>query len=276
MQQKHLPKQALINFTSFNSQACESIFRDARSLSGSFSTMVNFAVNDFIRRARKLSILNRLKHDREEENLSFPIHHKHSQDRSFLSSAHIDEGDTLDVEQLISDAYEQALDIVRDSDMLDGLTKSNITTLEDLSEFMFNDLSRSSKMFNRASRKRKNGKEDSGSDVNSDSDEEHEDFDSADHDQDDMSDESSPDDVGSGDDDENGEAWTSKKSEFHGIKIVDNINPALKQSYFKININDKTKYLHKQSACWLLSTRASKLSSDRLSRVMQQSTITDR
>ena len=275
VQQKHLPKQALINFTSFNSQACESIFRDARSLSGSFSTMVNFTVNDFIRRARKLSILNRLKHDRVEENLSFPIHHKHRHDDSLLCSAQIDEVDTLDVQQLISDAYEQALDIVRDSDMLDGLNQCGIITLEDLSEFIFNDLSRSSKMFNRASRARNNEKEDSESDVDSESDDEHEDSDSADHEQDDMSDEISPDDVGS-DDDENEEAWTSTKSEFRGIKIVNNINPALTQSYFKIKINDKTKYLHKQSACWLLSTKASKLSSDRLSRVMQQSTISDR
>lgn len=275
VKQKHLPKQALINFTSFNSQACESIFRDARSLSGSFSTMVNFTVNDFIRRARKLSILNRLKHDRAEENLSFPVHHKHRHDDSFLSSAQIDEVDTLDVQQLISDAYEQALDIIRASDMLDGLNQSSIITLEDLSKFIFNDLSRSSKMFNRASRTRNNDKEDSGSDVDTESDEDHEDYDSADDEQDDISDEISPDDVGS-DEDENEEAWTSTKSEFHGIKIVDSINPTLKQSYFKIKINEKTKYLHKQSACWLLSKKASKLSSDRLSRVMQQSKITDR
>ena len=217
VQQKHSPKQALVNFTSFNSQACESIFRDARSLSGSFSTMVNYTVNDFIRRARKLSILNRLKHDRAEENLSFQsITNIDTMTRSYrrVKSTEVD---TLDVQELISDAYEQALDIVRDSDMLDGLNQSNIITLEDLSKFISNDLSRSSTMFNRASRSKNNVKEDSGSDSHSESDEQHEDFDRADDEQDDMSDEISSDDVDS-DDDENEEAWTSTKSEFHGIK----------------------------------------------------------
>ncbi|CAF4001827.1 unnamed protein product [Rotaria sp. Silwood1] len=78
-------------------------------------------------------------------------------------------------------------------------------------------------------------------------------------------------------DDENGneEILNSTKSDFNGIKIVDDINSMLKQSYFKIKINEKIKYLHKQSACWLLSNKITKLSSDRLSRVMQQTTNRD-
>jgi hypothetical protein len=62
------------------------------------------------------------------------------------------------------------------------------------------------------------------------------------------------------DDDE--DSWTSTKSKFDGIKIVDAINLMLKESYFKIKINETTKFLHKQSACWLLSTNVVKLSSD--------------
>lgn len=58
----------------------------------------------------------------------------------------------------------------------------------------------------------------------------------------------------------------STKSTFDGIKICDRINPSLEHSYYKI------KYLHKQSACWLLSSNITKLSSDRLSRVVQQTT----
>ncbi|CAM4912299.1 unnamed protein product [Rotaria socialis] len=64
---------------------------------------------------------------------------------------------------------------------------------------------------------------------------------------------------------------TSTKSEFNGIRVFDDIDPNLKQSYFKIKLNDKIKYLHKQSACWLLSNKITKLSSDRLSRCKQQS-----
>ncbi|CAF5110775.1 unnamed protein product, partial [Rotaria sp. Silwood1] len=62
----------------------------------------------------------------------------------------------------------------------------------------------------------------------------------------------------------------STKSDFNGIRIVDNINPAIRKSYFKVKINDNIKYLHKQSACWLQSSQITKLSSDCLSRVMQQ------
>ncbi|CAF3052919.1 unnamed protein product [Rotaria sp. Silwood2] len=68
------------------------------------------------------------------------------------------------------------------------------------------------------------------------------------------------------------EILNSTRSNFDGIKIVDNINPMLKHLYFKIKINDKIKYLHKQSACWLLSNTTTRLSSDRLSRAMQQTT----
>ncbi|CAF3374277.1 unnamed protein product [Rotaria socialis] len=62
----------------------------------------------------------------------------------------------------------------------------------------------------------------------------------------------------------------STKSDFNGINIVDKINPALTQSYFKTKINGNIKYLHAQPACWLQPNQITKLSSDRLSRVMQQ------
>jgi hypothetical protein len=64
----------------------------------------------------------------------------------------------------------------------------------------------------------------------------------------------------------------STKSDFNGIRVVDNINPDFRQSYFKVKINENIKYFHKQSVCWLLSNNVTKLSSDRLSRVRQQTT----
>ena len=56
---------------------------------------------------------------------------------------------------------------------------------------------------------------------------------------------------------------------FTGTRIVDSINPALKNSYFQVQINTKTKFIHKQTACWLLTDKASRLSADRLSRVIE-------
>lgn len=63
VKQKQLPKQALMNVHLFNSQACESIFRDARSLiGGTFSSRINLTVKGFIQRSRKLCILNQMKY----------------------------------------------------------------------------------------------------------------------------------------------------------------------------------------------------------------------
>jgi len=57
----------------------------------------------------------------------------------------------------------------------------------------------------------------------------------------------------------------TEKINFTGTRISDSINPALKNSYFQVQINNKTKFIHKQTACWLLTDKASRLSADRLS-----------
>ncbi|CAF1174056.1 unnamed protein product [Rotaria sordida] len=68
--------------------------------------------------------------------------------------------------------------------------------------------------------------------------------------------------------DDDKDILNSTKSDFYGIRIVDNINPALRQSYFKVKINDNSKHLQKELTCWLLSNKITKLSSDCLFRVM--------
>ena len=60
------------------------------------------------------------------------------------------------------------------------------------------------------------------------------------------------------------------KTNFNGIKIHDHIQPSMNDSYFKVDINGQ-KFIHKQSACWLLTDRNNHLSNDRLSRVIQTS-----
>jgi hypothetical protein len=64
---------------------------------------------------------------------------------------------------------------------------------------------------------------------------------------------------------------TSSKTNFPGIKISDKILSHLKDSYFKIKINENWRYLHKQSACWLLADTSGRLSTDHLSRVIEAS-----
>jgi hypothetical protein len=266
VKQQHLPKQALINIHLFNSQGCESLFRSARSLSSTFSTTVNFTVKNFLRRSQKLSILNQLKYNQLEKDLSFPIHHKHKREHSLASSHPLDEIDTLDIEQLISNAYDQAIHIVQHSKMLDTLNQYNINNLNDLSKYIFNILHKNSRMINYSSPTVNNVIDEFGLD------EENDDNNDVNDAQNQPIDETLFDyqnDVASDDDDDE-DILNSTKSDFNGIRIVNNINPGLRQSYFKVKINENIKYLHKQSACWLLSNKITKLSSDRLSRVKQQ------
>ncbi|CAF2815459.1 unnamed protein product [Rotaria sp. Silwood2] len=55
-----------------------------------------------------------------------------------------------------------------------------------------------------------------------------------------------------------------------GVRLVDNVNEKLSQTDFRVSINKQNKFLHKQTACWLLEKDKSSLPADRLSRVQEQ------
>ncbi|CAF4626489.1 unnamed protein product, partial [Rotaria socialis] len=230
VKQQDLSKQTLINIHLFNSQPCESLFRDARSLSSTFSTLANFAVKDFIGRSQKISILNQLKHNQSEKDLSVPIPHKYKREYSLISSHRLDEIDTLDIEQVILNVI-----LNKNSRMINYSFPTENNTAEEFGLYEEND---DNDVVNYAA----------GQPI----DEILFDFQQ---------------DVVSSDD---YDILNSTKSDFNGINIVDKINPALTQSYFKTKINGNIKYLHAQPACWLQPNQITKLSSDRLSRVMQQ------
>ena len=63
----------------------------------------------------------------------------------------------------------------------------------------------------------------------------------------------------------------NSKSQFHGMRVYDTIPSSLAKSYFHVEIDGKRKYIHKQTACWLLTDTDSRLSADRLRRVQQSS-----
>ncbi|CAF4232785.1 unnamed protein product [Rotaria magnacalcarata] len=123
VQQKQLPPQSL-HIHTFSSQACESIFRNTRALSEVYSTIVNFTVHDFLRRAQRLSLLNDIKckhlNDRSVNNLVFPVHYKHRHDHQSLATQSQREVDLMNVEQIITESYHEAID------MLDGLGILNL------------------------------------------------------------------------------------------------------------------------------------------------------
>jgi len=263
VKQKRLPEQALNNIHLFNSQACESLFRDARALTSTFSTKVNFTVKNFLKRSQKLSILTQLKYNQFENSLSFSVHHKHKRDYSSTTTHQLNGIDSLDIEMLISNAYDQALELAKHSKMFDTLNEYYINNLNDISKCIYEILNKNSRMINYSLPTPNDTVDEFGLD------EENDDNDDINSTQNQSMHESLSewlDDYVSDDED----IMNSTKSDFEGIRIVDTINPALRQSYFKVKLNGKIKFLHKQSACWLLSNNITKLSSDRLSRVKQQ------
>ena len=56
---------------------------------------------------------------------------------------------------------------------------------------------------------------------------------------------------------------------FRTKRVCDDVSSHLLKSYFKILINDEEKYVHKSTACWLLTEQNQRLSSDRKQRVTQ-------
>lgn len=205
-----------------------------------------------------------MKYQQEGNDLSFPVHHKQKREvTSSSSSPELDEIYSLDIDRLISNAYDQARRIVKHSKILDTLSQCDINSLNDLSVYIFNTLKKNSRM-NNYSLPAANFLDDEFG-----LDDENDDNTVENYTQEPSADQALSSLQGDRSDDEE-DILNSTKSDFSGIRIADNVNLDFKQSYFKVKINENVKYLHKQSACWLLSNNVTKLSNDRLSRVRQQ------
>ena len=269
VKQKQLPPQAL-HIHIFNSQACESIFRNTRALSGIYSTIVNFTVHDFLRRAQRLSLLNEIKckqlQNGSVDNLVFPIHYKHRVERQSSFTHSQREIDEIDIEQVITDAYHQAIDMLEGIDILNLLEKNHVLELKPLSEYLFRQLNFDSKKHNYSSQICNLDEEVFEIDDDNDEDEATNDL-NMNEDNDDSSVNND-----STDEDEQNNARdliNTTKKDFSGVKVADKVQPHIEHTYFKVKLNHDTKFLHKQTACWLLTEDKSKLSNDRLLRVQQ-------
>lgn len=257
--QGRLPLYA-INTHLFSSQACESTFRSARSLTGPFSSVTNFTVHQFLSKVEKISILNHIKSTEESSAssyaLKFPAHHKN---RHSLPSKPTSVDDTMslslrDIENIITKAFQQAKSMVKDLSITEVLRKNGLDDLESLSFYVLEKKKRSITIDYFS--------------LNSQLDDESSDDDSSDHD--DTIDEHHDcgADVSDDDADENTHLTTSKQT-FNGMRIYDEINPAKSANYFEVLINGKRKFINKQTAARLLTVNKNRLSSDRLSRVQQ-------
>ncbi|CAF1565734.1 unnamed protein product, partial [Rotaria sp. Silwood1] len=255
VKQKQLPPQAL-NIPIFNSQACESIFRNTRALSGIYSTIVNFTVHDFLRRAQRLSLLNDIKckqlHSGSVDKLVFPVHYKHRVERQSSFTHSQLEIDEIDIERVITDAYHHAVDMLEGLDILNLLEKKHVLGLKPLSEYLFRQLNSNSQKHNYSSQ------------ISNIDDEVFESDDDNDEDGDDTTndlsmnednDDSSINNDYTDEDEQNNtqDLINTTKKDFSGVKVADKVEPHIEHTYFKVKLNHDTKFLHKQTACWLLT-----------------------
>ena len=258
----------------FNSQICESYFRSSRSVSGVFSSVVNFTVNDFLHRASKLSALQEIKSSSEQKlnNLAFPKHHKlwkKTNSSGFTSPTSIITEETI--EDTISSAYFEASRILRECDLTILTSDDQMISFDEVNRMAFDRLVRSqTKTSNTQSFQW--GSQTFDEDDDDDDNEEEPDKPIHSFIQPYNNNNNGSDDDSLIDIDESDPYVISNvaHSTIRGVRIYDAINEDQSESFFRVKINDQDKFMHKQSATWYLSKDKVKLSTDRLKRVQSQ------
>jgi hypothetical protein len=266
-----LPIDALNTFI-FNSQACENTFRIARALSGPYSSINNFTVKSFIKRCEKISIIDSIKTrggQINDYNFKFPQHHKtdknmHNYSINRVKQLNLTESD---IEKIIQNAFESAKKYVAMVNMTKVLINKNIYTLPELSRYIKINISKSSS-------KVVDYTEGISFDEDSDEDSDEDELQDEENTSELLDDEDQLSTYSIDDEEDEGNILTSSLSDverhnFQGCRIFDKVNPQQVNKYFRIRIGTSLKYLHKQTACWLLTDNRSRLSSDRLIRVQK-------
>ncbi|CAF2740457.1 unnamed protein product [Rotaria sp. Silwood2] len=258
-----LPSYA-INTHLFSSQPCEATFRSARAMTGILSSITNFFVFEFLQKIGKISILNEIKSTEEANDdahsLKFPVHHK-SRHRGITISTNTPITSTIttnDIEQIIIKAYRKAESIMDSLQLTRTLKENNLNDFITLNEFVFQQLTGKSTVdysyFNEEDlQDSPDNNDSSNSEIANELTETN--FEANDY----CSDE----------DDANDYCVTSAKETFEGMRVYDQIDPSKKSHYFQIIINNKSKFIHKQTAARLLTINKNCLSSDRRTRVQQ-------
>jgi hypothetical protein len=243
--------QELLMIDRFHSQSCEGIFRAVRSFSSNSSSGVNFTVHQFLNLVDKLSLFQKIKSQNEQlssPQLRFPVHHKNKHvHSSSTGSSSISEFPTKTmIESTVFRAFEKAIDymdrvgikfFLRKHKLLDLLTLSNYAKALFEDRAILDEFSQ---------------------EVNDDDD--HQIYE-LENNENNLEEEYSmldyPDDA------------NASEATLRTTRVCDNVPAHLSQSYFKVRINDKYKFIHKSTACWVLTEQNQKLSSDRTRRVTQ-------
>ncbi len=233
-------------------------------------------MHDFLRRAQRLSLLNDIKfkqlNDGSINNSVFPVHYKHRNDCQSLFTQSQREVDQINIEQIITEAYHEAIDMLDGLEILNLLKDKHVLGLKLLSEYVFKQLNSNSKMYDYSSQL--SNIDDGGFEIaDDDADKTTVDLNMDDNNNDGFS--SNDDYTDEDEQDDTRNLINTTKEDFVGIKVLNTVQPPLEHSYFKVTIDDYTKYIHKQTACWLLTGEKSKISNDRLLRVQQTNEKTD-
>ncbi|CAF3629800.1 unnamed protein product [Rotaria sp. Silwood1] len=260
--QHDLPESAL-SITSFNSHICENIFRLTRSMSGTFSSNVNFTVGQFLRRAGKLSVLQDIErqneHNLSECSLQFPKHHKRRHRKDMSINNRLDVSNNIltqnTIEKTIHRAFDDAYKMLSVLGIDVILVREHRNALNELSTYVRVQIENTSHTTDFS--ENWNGYSDDESDSEEDNV----------HDQYDVTSESSSEDEA----DELTNNSGHKRSQFKGLRIFNEIPASQSNSYFRINVDGNEKYMHKQTASWLLTDNKPTLSADRLQRVQKRS-----
>jgi hypothetical protein len=254
-----------LNISLFNSQVCESTFRTARSMSGPFSSVVNFSVNEFLQRIEKLAVLQRIKCSSEynKNNIIFPKHHKQSQ-QTFSTPLTTPLTTTITeklLEEIVFSAYIQASQILSGCRFSILDPNGKMISFEEVNRLAYKKLSRSKYI------KSKKKPVQSKNENEEDEDDEHHqpDKQSSRNDIMDEYDESAS--VNELDPDILPNVSTST---FHGMRIFDSIDDCQSESFFLVEVNGQKKFMHKQTGNWYFSKTKPILSSDRLKRVQNK------
>ncbi|CAF2099775.1 unnamed protein product [Rotaria magnacalcarata] len=222
-----------------------------------------------MKRCEKISIVNSIKsrgRQTGQYSFQFPQHHKNDKEAYDYSINNIKELNLTenDIEKIINRAFESAKHYVAMVNMTQLLKSKNIYSLPELSQFIKTILSKpSSKIVDYT--------EDDDSNYDSDDDEFEDDDDglAAFDDEDQMLSNTFDEDEDEEDNITANYLSNVSRQNFKGCRIFDKIDPQQIKKYFRISVDSSVKYIHKQSACWLLSTSKNRLSSDRLEHVKE-------
>jgi hypothetical protein len=264
--QKKLPVDALNTYL-FNSQTCENTFRIARALSDPYSSIINFTVKSFINRCETILIINSIKtHGGQIGDYQFKFSQHHKLDKEVhvysvnpLKQLNLTE---FDIEKIIQNAFESAKSYVTMVNMNELLKNKNLFSLSELNHFIKTNISKSSSKV-----------VDYTEDIHFDEDCDKNEFDDEEDnlevfdDQDEILSNSDGEEVN-----DEGSVLTSdlsdtEKINFQGCRIYDKVSLQQINKYFRMRLGSSLKYLHKQTACWILTDSKQRLSSDRLVRV---------